>query len=357
MNKVSKNFWKNKKVFITGHTGFKGSWTSIWLSKLECEVFGFSLDPTTSPSLFIEADISSDVKTFTGDIRNYDLVYEQIKLFNPEIVIHMAAQPLVRESYKNPLETYSTNVMGTANVLEVCRHIDSVRAIVNVTTDKCYENKEWEWPYRENEPLGGHDPYSSSKACSELLSKSYAKSFFNDNNVFLATARAGNVIGGGDWSTDRLIPDALKAFQDKRELVIRNPESTRPWQHVLEPISGYLCLAEKIYTYGDEYTGAWNFGPNESGIATVMDVVEKLAKKWGGDASWALDNKSHPHEAKNLMLDISKARSKLDWRPLWDLDKALDEIITWHKEWLNNSSEIKNKCLKQIQSYENMMES
>ena len=357
MNTESKNFWKNKKVFMTGHTGFKGSWASMWLKKLECDVFGFSLEPVTQPSLFNEAGLYKDVDTFFGDIRNYDMVYEKMKNYKPDIVIHMAAQPLVRESYKNPLDTYSTNVMGTANVLEACRKIDSIKAIVNVTTDKCYENKEWEWPYRENEPMGGHDPYSSSKGCSELLSKSYSRSFFIDNKKFLATARAGNVIGGGDWSDDRLIPDALKAFQEKQKVEIRNPLSTRPWQHVLEPISGYLFLAEKLFNHGNEYTGAWNFGPNESGIATVQDVIEKLCNKWGNDASWALDKDAQPHEAKNLMLDISKARIRLGWKPLWDLDKAIDEIIDWHKCWLDDSNQIKEMCIQQISSYEDLMKS
>ena len=350
------NFWKNKKVFLTGHTGFKGGWASMWLKKLECNVAGFSLDPLTTPSLFQEADITLDAKTIIGDIRNYDLVYEKIQSFAPEIVIHMAAQPLVRESYNNPLETYSINVMGTANILEACRNIKSVRAIVNVTTDKCYENKEWEWPYRENEPMGGHDPYSSSKGCSELLSNSYARSFFNEKDIFLATARAGNVIGGGDWSKDRLVPDALKAFQNKQQAIIRNPQATRPWQHVLEPIAGYLSLAEKLYTYGNDYTGAWNFGPSESGVATVSDVLEKLSKKWGEDASWSLEKGSQPHEAKNLMLDISKARTRLGWEPLWNLDKAIEEIVIWHKTWLNNPNQIKDLCIQQIDSYENLMQ-
>jgi CDP-glucose 4,6-dehydratase len=273
--------------------------------------------------------------------------------FSPEIVIHMAAQPLVRKSYENPVETYSTNVMGTVNILEAVRKTESVKAVVNVTTDKCYENKEWAWGYNEDDAIGGHDPYSNSKGCSELVTAAYRSSYYNyEGSAKIASARAGNVIGGGDWSEDRLVPDILRAFENNKPVKIRNPSATRPWQHVLEPLSGYLCLAEKLYIYGDKYAEPWNFGPEESDVKTVEAIIEYLATKWGAGANWIHDNSKQPHEAKLLKLDISKAKNILKWMPRWDLLSALDSIVEWHRERLKGS-DLKTLTLKQIYKFEN----
>lgn len=346
------DFWKGKRVFLTGHTGFKGGWMVTWLKKMDAVVKGYSLEPNSTPSFFDVANVSIGIESDIGDIRDLDLLKKSIVDFAPEIVIHMAAQPLVRYSYQEPVLTYQTNVMGTVNLLEAVRYCPSVKSVVNVTTDKCYENKEWIWAYRENEAIGGYDPYSSSKGCSELITSSYHRSFFNSNSkVALASARAGNVIGGGDWSADRLIPDALRAFEKKVPVVIRNPMANRPWQHVLEPICGYLILAEKLYVFGKEFAEGWNFGPIDTDSRPVSEVMDYLAKEWPGGASWVLDDLEQPHEAQILKLDISKAKARLKWEPSWNLEKAIQSIIEWHQAWLEDK-DMHNITLKQIEHYE-----
>ena len=349
---MNTDFWKNKKVFITGHTGFKGGWMSLWLNKLEAKVKGYALDPQSNLSLFNLAKISDNLESQIGNIQNLALLKQSLKNFEPEIVIHMAAQPLVRASYNDPVETYKTNVMGTVNLFEAVRECESVKVVVNVTTDKCYENNEWLWGYRENEPMGGRDPYSNSKGCSELITTAYRQSFFNsDSTVSIASARAGNVIGGGDWAEDRLVPDALRAFNSSKPLVIRNPLAIRPWQHVLEPISGYLALAEKLYLEKDEFAEAWNFGPNEDDSWPVGEVVDFLVTEWPSYASWELEKGSQPHEAQLLKLDISKAKSRLNWKPLWNLEQTLKSIVDWNSAHINNKN-MQEVTMDQINNYE-----
>ncbi|MDA9364732.1 CDP-glucose 4,6-dehydratase [Flavobacteriaceae bacterium] len=350
---VNPEFWKGKRVFLTGHSGFKGSWTSLWLQYLGANVKGYSLEPPTKPSLFVEANVGENMISEFENINDFSTLEKSMKSFNPDILIHMAAQPLVRLSYENPLETYMTNVIGTANVLQSARLCSNLKSIVSITTDKCYENKEWSWGYRENEPMGGHDPYSSSKGCAELVTSAYRRSFFNTNNTpFLASARAGNVIGGGDWATDRLIPDILKAFEKEKIVTVRNPLSTRPWQHVLEPISGYLVLAEMLYDYGEDYAEGWNFGPKDEDCKSVEWILEKMTQKWGKGANWKLDSQNNPHEAGFLKLDCSKAAQKLNWFPQWNLEQTLDLIINWQQNWLSGSN-MKSQCLKEIINYQN----
>lgn len=349
---LNNNFWKGKKVFLTGHTGFKGSWTVLWLLSLGANVKGYSLEPITNPSLFNIANIEDGIESEIGDIEDLEKLRKSISDFSPEIVIHMAAQPLVRVSYQDPIGTYKTNVIGTLNLFEAVRSCNSIRVVLNVTTDKCYENKEWEWGYREDEPMGGHDPYSSSKACSELLTSAYRRSFFShEGNVSIASARAGNVIGGGDWSMDRLIPDAISAFSSEKQLMIRNPMATRPWQHVFEPISGYLLLCEKLYEEGSFFAEGWNFGPHYDDIRTVKEVIEYIISKWPNKATWKHDDIEHLHEAQLLHLDISKAQSRLGWRPTWNLDKALDNIISWHEAFLSGK-DIRAFSNKQILNFQ-----
>jgi CDP-glucose 4,6-dehydratase len=288
-----------------------------------------------------------------GDIRDLNLLKESMQTFNPDILIHMAAQPLVRLSYVEPVDTYTTNVIGTVNVLEAARSCLNLKAIVSVTTDKCYENKEWAWGYRENEPMGGHDPYSSSKGCAELVSSAYRNSFFNTKDTAaLATARAGNVIGGGDWADDRLIPDILKAFEKSEAVVVRNPLSTRPWQHVLEPLSGYLVLAENLYTNGQECAGAWNFGPKDEDCKPVNWILDQMVKTWGTGSSWELDKNNNPHEAGFLKLDCSKAKQKLHWEPQWNLDYTLGLIVNWYQAWRDGKN-MHEQCLAEITNYRN----
>ncbi len=348
---LNSSFWQGKKVFITGHTGFKGSWISLWLASMNAKIYGYSLEPPTNINFFEEAKIYEDMESYTGDIRNFELLKEKIRSFNPDILIHMAAQPLVRLSYKEPIDTYSTNVMGTVNVLEASKSAKNIRAIVNVTSDKCYDNKEWEWGYREDEPMGGFDPYSNSKGCAELVTSAYRTSFFLDSSINLASARSGNVIGGGDWAEDRLVPDALKAFENNKKLVIRNPLATRPWQHVLEPLSGYLKLAESLYEGKQKYSEGWNFGPNDSDNKNVEWIVGEISKQWGGNSNWEIDKSEQPHEANFLKLDISKAVKRLKWKPTWDIKKSISKTVKWHKLWLDKKN-IKEESINQIKEFD-----
>jgi len=357
-------FWKNKRVFLTGQTGFKGSWLSLWLAQLGAEVTGYALEPPTTPSLFQLCRVENLIKSVTGDIRDFSRLKKTLFSAKPEIVIHMAAQPLVRESYKVPVDTYSTNVMGTVNLLEAAKGCSSVKALVNVTTDKCYENSSGTGKknrgtrsFKENAPLGGYDPYSSSKACSELVTTAYRNSYFNPQHyskhgVALASARAGNVIGGGDWAADRLIPDFIRAILKNKKVIIRNPKAVRPWQHVLEPLSGYLQLAEKLYKSGPKFAEAWNFGPDMQDDRSVEWIIKKLCQKWGKSASYAIDNKKHPHEAFYLRLDSSKARKELGWQPQWDLETAIGKIVEWTKSYQRKEN-LLDITYGQIDEYEN----
>lgn len=356
--RIDPGFWNGRRVFLTGHTGFKGAWLSLWLQAMGADVHGLALAPPTTPSLFDTIDAARGMTSRIGDIRDYHTVAGAMSACDPEIVVHMAAQPLVRLSYAEPVQTYATNVMGTVHVLEAARHQPSVRAIVNVTTDKCYENKEWIWGYRENEPMGGADPYSSSKGCAELISSAYRSSYFNpasygeSHHVALATARAGNVIGGGDWAADRLIPDILRAFEAGQSVAIRNPSATRPWQHVLEPLGGYLLLAQDLCTRGVAVAEPFNFGPDENDVRPVQWIVERMAQMWNGHATWHCDRELHPHEAHHLKLDCAKAKAKLGWKPLWSLEDALTHIVHWHQSWLQQH-DMRDLCLQQISSYTN----
>lgn len=352
---VDTNFWQDRKVLITGHTGFKGSWLALWLKKMGSKIVGVSLDPPTTPNLYEQANIASGIVSLRADIRDLEELKVLFQEHQPEVVFHLAAQPLVRHSYNNPVETYQTNVMGTLNVLESIRAINSVRSAVMVTTDKCYENKEWVWGYRENEAMGGHDPYSSSKGCAELLISSYRHSYFtkevqNKKNTAIASVRAGNVIGGGDWAEDRLIPDIIRAFQQGKSVQIRNPNSIRPWQYVLDPIAGYIGLAEKLYIEGNQYAEAWNFGPLDDDVQTVKWIVDKMSSNWHGNAKWVVDNDVHPHEANYLKLDCSKSRANLSWVPKWNLETALVKIIEWHKAE-QQGADLEKISLSQIETY------
>lgn len=353
---MDSSFWKGRRVFLTGHTGFKGSWLSLWLQGLGAEVTGFSLQPPSNPNLFETASVVNGMTSVIGDIRDGALLSRAMQAARPEVVIHMAAQALVRYSYVNPVETYSTNVMGTVLLLEAVRATSSVRAVVVVTSDKCYENKEWHWGYRENEPMGGYDPYSNSKGCAELVASAYRSSYFNpakhaEHGVALATGRAGNVIGGGDWAGDRLIPDILRAIEKDEAVLIRSPHAIRPWQHVLEPLSGYLTLAEKLYIEGPAYGEGWNFGPADEDAKPVQWIVEQLTKQWGDGARWQLDRNPQPHEAHYLKLDCSKARGKLGWQPRWQLAHTLASIATWHRALLYGA-DMRAITLAQISEYE-----
>lgn len=335
--------YRGKKVLITGHTGFKGSWLSLLLHKLGAHIYGYALEPPTTPSLFEEAKIAELMTSFIGDVRELNQLSNLFGQVKPEIVFHLAAQPLVRDSYKNPVETYAINVMGTVNLLEACRCTNSVKTIVNVTTDKCYENKEWYWGYRENEPMGGYDPYSNSKGCSELVTSSYRNSFFNPNDynkhgVAIASARAGNVIGGGDWASDRLIPDFIRAISQNQKVVIRSPYAIRPWQHVLEPLSGYLTLAAKLFSEGPNFNGGWNFGPEDKDVKNVEWITQTICALWGNGASYIVDTNPQLHEANYLKLDCSKAKAMLGWEPRWNIQKTLESIVKWNKDYLRGKN-------------------
>jgi len=347
--------WKGKKVFLTGHTGFKGAWLSIWLDSLGAKVTGYALKPPTKPSLFELCRLERRIKSNIGDVRDAAKLKRALLAAKPEIVIHMAAQPLVRESYRSPAETYETNVMGTVNLLEAVRACGSVKAVVNVTTDKCYENKEQQRGYKEGEPLGGYDPYSSSKACSELVTSAYRNSFFNPaaykkHGVALATARAGNVIGGGDWAADRLISDIIRAALSGKKALIRSPRSIRPWQHVLEPLAGYLRLAEALYTKGPLYAGAWNFGPDTGDVRDVEWIVKRMFSAWPEASGYVIDKGRHPHEANLLKLDSSKARRELGWAPRWNAGQAIDNTVSWTRAY-QGGEEMRGVCLSQIKAY------
>jgi CDP-glucose 4,6-dehydratase len=355
------NFWKGKKVLITGHTGFKGVWLSFWLKKLGANVIGYSLKPPTEINMYEIISLKNEIDSIIGNILDLENLNKVINENKPEIIIHMAAQSLVRESYKNPLETYMSNVIGTANVLEVIRKVDFVRSVVIVTSDKCYENKGLDIGYKENDSMGGYDPYSSSKGCAELVTSAYRQSFFNPkyyslHKVALASARAGNVIGGGDFANDRVVPDMVRAGIFNKELKIRNPKATRPWQHVLEPLSGYLLLAQKLYENGIEYAEGWNFGPKDNDVKTVEWVVEEFSKRWkekGGKLDWRIDTDSNPHEASLLKLNCTKANTVLNWQQALSVEEAISFTADWYDAY-KNKCDMKKITLEQINKYENI---
>lgn len=353
---VDSAFWRGKRVFLTGHTGFKGGWMSLWLASMGAKVAGYALQPNTQPNLFEAASVLTTLEqNHFGDICNREELTAAMVGFRPDIVIHMAAQALVRYSYAAPVETYATNVMGTVHVLDAIRQCNTVRAAVMVTSDKCYQNNEWPWGYRENEPMGGYDPYSNSKGCAELVTSAYRQSFFPaeryaDHGVAIASGRAGNVIGGGDWSADRLIPDAITAFQKGVPLLIRNPGAIRPWQHALEPVSGYLILAQALVEQGVAFNGGWNFGPNDTDARSVREVVDLVIEKWGKPARWQQDGAEQPHEANFLKLDCSKAKQHLGWVPSWDLSTAIEATVAWHRGRANGE-DMQQVSLAQIQRY------
>lgn len=353
------NFWLGRRVFITGHTGFKGSWLSLWLNSLGAQVTGYALSPPTDPSLFVAAKIADGMDSIIDDVQNLSALKAAMKRAKPEVVFHMAAQPLVRYSYENPVETYTTNVIGTINLLESVREVPSVRVVIVITTDKCYENREWLWGYRESDRLGGYDPYSNSKACAELAVSAYRSSYFNPaqiskHGVTLATVRAGNVIGGGDWAKDRLVPDVISAFSRGEKVPIRYPNAIRPWQHVLEPLAGYMLLAEKCAKNAGGFSEAWNFGPVDSDAKPVRWVVETLSSLWGHGASWELTPGEHPHEAGYLKLDISKSRSRLGWEPRLRLDQALNIIVDWSQRY-SRGEDAREITLDQIREFQKLI--
>ncbi len=349
---VDPAFWAGRRVFLTGHTGFKGSWLSLWLQAMGAQVKGFALAPDTSPALFNVAEVGRGMESEIGDIRDLAALTRSLIDFAPDTVIHMAAQPLVRLSYQEPVETYAVNVMGTVNLLEAVRGCAAVRAAVVVTTDKCYENREWPWGYRESEPMGGHDPYSSSKGCAELVTSAYRRSFFvAPDSAAVASARAGNVIGGGDWACDRLLPDILRSVEASAPAEVRNPLSIRPWQHVLEPLSGYLLLVQALHARGQEVAEGWNFGPRDEDARPVAWIADRMVSLWGNGARWRHEDGKQPHEARYLKLDISKARSDLGWAPRWTLDEALERIVAWHRTW-RAGGDMRAECLQQIRAYE-----
>lgn len=352
---MNRDFWKGKRVLITGHTGFKGAWLSLWLERLGAEITGYSLDPPSVPSLYELAGIADTIHDVRADVRDYNRLRKTVETYPPEIIFHLAAQSLVRRSYCDPIETYSTNVMGTVNLLEAVRQVGGVRVVVNVTSDKCYENREQIWGYRESDPMGGYDPYSSSKGCAELITAAYRNSFFNskdypNHRVALASARAGNVIGGGDWGEDRLIPDCVRATLKGEKIVIRRPASTRPWQHVLEPLNGYLMLAERLYNDGIEFTQGWNFGPIDQDAKNVEWIVRKFCEGWNNAPGYIIEKNPQPHETNCLKLDCSKAMTVLGWMPKWDVETALYKVIQWTKHY-QEGRDVKNICYHQIEEY------
>lgn len=344
-------FWNGRSVLVTGHSGFKGSWLSLWLSKMGAQVHGYALAPTAQQPMFAQVSLEKCLSSNTfADIRDLEALERCLAMCRPEIVLHLAAQALVRESYLSPLDTFGVNVMGTANLLDAVRRSPSVKAVVNVTTDKCYENREWVWPYRESDALGGFDPYSSSKACGEIVTAAYRRSFLDAAGVGVASARAGNVVGGGDGATDRLVPDFLRAIEDGRPVVIRSPNATRPWQHVLEPLSGYLLLAQQLFTDRERFSEAWNFGPAERDCVSVRWIVEYLCERIEG-ASWSLEQQQQPHETLSLRLDSAKARAMLKWSPAWNISEALQSTLEWHAA-RRSGRDLQEFTLQQIGAYE-----
>jgi CDP-glucose 4,6-dehydratase len=353
------NTWVERRVFVTGHTGYKGSWLCLWLAGLGARLCGYALDPETEPNLFSSASVALGIEDVRGDIRDAARLESALTSFAPEVVFHLAAQPLVRRSYSDPIETFSTNVIGTAQVLEAVRKAPTVRAVICVTSDKCYENREWIWPYRETDALGGHDPYSSSKACAEIVSAAYRNSFFppekiEEHRVALATARVGNVIGGGDWSADRLIPDLIRGFQSGEPVKIRNPKAVRPWQHVLDPIYGYVLLAERMLTSPTKYAQAFNFGPNDEDAWPVEKIASRLTTLYRDGAGWICDSDPAVHEAGLLRLDSSKARAELGWSPRLRLDEALVWTAEWYTAWKSGAD--MHACTQaQISAYQKLI--
>jgi len=357
---LNRSFWKGRRVFLTGHTGFKGSWLSLWLHALGADVTGYALEPPTRPSLFVQAGVSSAVKSMCADIRDFSRLRSAIADSRPEVVIHMAAQSVVRRGYEDPIETYSTNVMGTVHLLEALRQLEQPCVVVNITSDKCYENKEWPWGYRENDPLGGHDPYSNSKACAELVTSAFCDSYFHrvgsgGVRIAVASGRAGNVIGGGDWTRDQLIPDLVRSFLDNRPCLIRNPSAIRPWQFVLEPLRGYLMLVERLAEDPSRFASAWNFGPVDTDARPVSWIADEVARSWGNHASWIHDSAMHPREAHFLKLDASKARVCLDWQPMLPLSQALDWIVEWYRAFQAGTN-LRRVTRAQIERYEKLLQ-
>jgi CDP-glucose 4,6-dehydratase len=351
---VDPDFWRGRRVFLTGHTGFKGSWLSLWLARHGARVTGYALAPPTDPSLFQIAGVADELHSIEADVRDATQLASALDHADPEIVFHLAAQPLVRESYAQPLETFETNVMGTANLLQVARSSDRVKAIVVVTSDKCYHNREWHWGYREDEPMGGADPYSASKGCTELVTASFRQSFYAEPGAAqIASGRAGNVIGGGDFARDRLITDIMAAIRDGEPVQIRNPLAIRPWQHVLEPLHGYLLLAQALVQRGGDFACGWNFGPSDEDVRPVRWICDELTRRWGQGASWQSDDGSHPHEATFLKLDSSLARSLLGWRPKLRLHQALDWIVDWNKT-ADAQGDLRARTLHEIETYESL---
>lgn len=355
MNK--RNFWKNKRVLVTGHTGFKGSWLSFWLKEMGAKVIGYSLEPETNPSLFNVLELEDDIISIYGDIRDRNKLDKTIKEFKPEIIFHLAAQAIVSTSYLNPIETFEINIIGTANLFDLVRNTNFVKVVINVTSDKCYENKEQLWGYREVDPMGGYDPYSCSKGCSELITNSFRNSFFKKNNIMLASVRAGNVIGGGDWSDNRLLPDIIRGLNINKAIEIRNPYAIRPWQHVLEPISGYLALAQKLWDRDNEFAEGWNFGPEESNVMNVQELTNKVILSWNDktieNEKYYFDNSLKIYEAQILKLDSSKAKYKLGWKPKLDINKTIDWTTGWYKKYYSEGN-MKQFTLEQIKKYEQM---
>jgi CDP-glucose 4,6-dehydratase len=355
---MSLEFWRNKKVLLTGHTGFKGSWLSLWLQELGAKLVGYSLSPPTQPSLFTLAQVEEGMRSVHGDVLDLAHLRQVVNEFQPEVILHLAAQSLVPESYINPIGTFATNVMGTVHLLEVVRDVPSVRGVIVVSSDKCYENLEGDSAYRETDRLGGNDPYSSSKACVELLTCAYRRSFFSSDarmpNPGIASVRAGNVIGGGDWASDRLIPDAMRSAVQEKELCVRNPDAVRPWQHVLEPLRGYLMLAEKLYASPREFSGAWNFGPEQSDVVPVREILNRLQQLWGGGPRWHPDRGVPVHEAQYLRLDCAKARKELHWEPCWRLDSALRSTVEWYKAHQGGKN-LRQVTRQQIEAYQSQM--
>jgi len=348
---VNTDFWRNKKVLITGHTGFKGSWLTLWLQQLGAQVIGYSLSPNTAPNLYEQAHVSSGITSIFGDIRNAEKLSQAVSEYQPQIVFHLAAQALVRDSYLDPVSTYTTNVMGSLNVLEAIRNTPSIKAAVMISSDKCYENKESSVSFTEDDPMGGHDPYSSSKGCMELLIASYRSSFFSSSSkttTAIASARAGNVIGGGDWAQDRLVPDIIHAIKNNKPVILRYPQAIRPWQHVLEPLSAYMLLAEKLYENGNTYAESWNFGPNSNSAKTVNWVANYLVKASGKNVDVLIDSAAQLHESQQLKLNCTKARQSLNWFPRWDLNTTLNKVLEWS---MADQTDKRLLCLKQISEY------